>query len=137
MLLQDTNFCKTNIGGQKVTKIRHVERNIEDPYMFERVQLQEIQMETTNEQSEELTVHRIKPPAPKPEKFLVAKRALTMSLITLVLFSIIIPNSILAIIHKYSGDCGTYLWQYRIGAPFRIISHFLHQGLLLKKIDKI
>jgi hypothetical protein len=87
-----------------------VARNIEDPYMFEKVQLQDLQMETTHEQSDELTVHRIKTPAPKSEKFLIAKRALTMSLITLVLFSIIIPNSILAI----------------IGAPFRIISHFLH-----------
>ena len=113
-----------------------IERNIEDPYMFDKIQLQELQIEIPNVKDEEQTVQRIKPTAPKSEKFLIAKRALTMSLITLVLFSIIIPNSILAIIHKYSGDCGTYLWQYRIGAPFRVFRNFIHQGLLLKKLEK-
>ena len=126
-----------NSRTQRNNKKYKVKRNIEDPYMFDKVQLQETQIETTNEKDKDKPVQRITPPAPKSEKFLIAKRALTMSLITLVLFSIIIPNSIIAIIHKYSGDCGTYLWQYRIGAPLRIISHFLHQGLLLKKIDKI
>ena len=113
-----------------------VERNIEDPHVFERVQLQESK-ELQKRKREEPNFSCIVPQVPNSEIFLVAKRALTMSLITLVLFSIIIPKSILAIIHAYSGDIETYLWQYRISAPFRIFSHFLHQGLLLKKIDKI
>jgi hypothetical protein len=78
-----------------------VERNIEDTYMFDTIQLQETQIETTNEKDNDNPVQRITPPAPKFEKLLIAKRLLTLSLITLVLFSTIIPNSILAIIFRY------------------------------------
>ena len=111
----------------KKIKYYKVERNIQDPHMFDRVQLQEADNNMSC-----IMLH-----VPHSDIFLVAKRALTMSMITLVLLSIMIPNSILAIIHTYSGDYDTYLWQYRIGAPFRILSHFLHQWLLPKKMDKI
>ena len=73
--------------------------------------------------------------------FLLAKAALTMNLITSVLFIVMVPSSILQIIYqncnKLSGGCGNYTFVHYLMSPFRILTAFIHPICILKKIDQI
>ena len=136
-----------------------VERKREDPFQFEkpqrgnRLQTTEGQSNVAtfqrNDTSNSATMYRNQvtpplqsciPPIHHSVLFAKAKRAFIMNLITLVLLSIIIIPSILTIVHQSChlyDNCAAYLGQYKISASIRMIGHFLHQGLMIKKMDKI
>ena len=73
------------------------------------------------------------------EILLVAKKTLTINLITSLLLIVIIPNRILAIIYYHmnavSGNEESYMLISRIMNPFIVISSVLHPLLILKKLN--
>ena len=119
---------RNDVEQQDVVVSYRVERSMEDPFKFERVQV-----------AKRICGSPHNPVQPSP-LFSKAKKAFIMNLLTLILLSIIMIPSILTIIHRnctIEGDCADYLQQYRVSAPFRGVSHFLYIGLLIKKLEKI
>ena len=114
-----------------------IQRNKEEPHMFYRVPLETVEREYVIGDEASTTIRCFNQ---NKELFSVAKAALTMNLITAVLFIIMIPLTLLALIYqncsKECGDCENYLVYYNVLAPMRILSVFFYLALIRHKINK-